>query len=132
VLVVFSAVAVLLWGVASVAVLAAATVVDGRMLVFAQVLVGKGPSLPAARLPAVRAMVRQALPFGILMLGFALYYRVDMIMLNWLRDPREVGVYAAAYRFLDAVILLAASIGGPFYPRLSRMVGRATSGVRDL
>jgi O-antigen/teichoic acid export membrane protein len=125
-------VAVLLWGGATIALLAAATIVNGVMVVFAHVLVGKGPSLPAARLPAVRAMVRQALPFGILMLGVALYYRVDMIMLNWLRDPREVGVYAAAYRFLDAVILLAASIGGPFYPRLSSMVGRDTQGVRDL
>jgi len=125
-------VVVLLWGGATIALLAAATIVNGVMLVFAHVLVGKGPSLPAVRLPAVRAMVRQALPFGILMLGFALYYRVDMIMLNWLRELREVGVYAAAYRFLDAVILLAASIGGPFYPRLSSMVGRDTQGVRDL
>src|SRR5256886_2959668 len=125
-------VAVLLWGGATIALLAAATIVNGVMLVFAPVLVRKGPALPAVRLPAVRAMVRQALPFGILMLGFALYYRVDMIMLNWLRELREVGVYAAAYRFLDAVILLAASIGGPFYPRLSSMVGRDTQGVRDL
>jgi O-antigen/teichoic acid export membrane protein len=125
-------VAVLLWGGATIALLVAATIVNGVMGVFAHVLVGKGPSLRAARLPAVRAMVRQALPFGIMMLGVALYYRVDMIMLNWLRDPREVGVYAAAYRFLDAVILLAASIGGPFYPRLSSMVGRDTQGVREL
>jgi len=125
-------VAVLLWGGATIALLAAATIVNGVMLAFTHVLVGKRPSLPAVRLQAVRTMIRQAVPFGILMLGVALYYRVDMIMLNWLRDPREVGVYAAAYRFLDAVILLAASIGGPFYPRLSSLVGRDTQGVRVL
>src|SRR5437899_3220424 len=62
-------VAVLLWGGATIALLTAATIVNVLMLMFAHVLVGKRPSLPAARLQAVRAMVRQALPFGILMLG---------------------------------------------------------------
>ncbi|HEV8306493.1 MAG TPA: flippase [Methylomirabilota bacterium] len=71
---------------------------------------------------ALRAMLRQAIPFGLLMVGFALYYRIDMVMLEWLRGPREVGLYAAAYRFLDAMVVLAASLGGPFFPRLSKLV----------
>jgi O-antigen/teichoic acid export membrane protein len=102
------------------------------MLVFARFLAGSAPSPPVVLSPRVRTMIRQALPFGLLMLGYALYYRVDMIMLHWLREPRDVGLYAAAYRFLDAVILLAASIGGPFYPRLSSMVGRDLPGIRNL
>lgn len=123
---------VLLWGGASLALLMAATAVNGAILAFTCVLVGNTPSLPTVQRSAVSAMVRQAIPFGLLMLGFSLYYRVDMVMLHWLRDAREVGLYSAAYRFLDAVMLLAASIGGPFYPRLSNMVGRDSNGVRDL
>jgi O-antigen/teichoic acid export membrane protein len=77
-------------------------------------------------------MLRKAVPFGCLMVGFALYYRVDMIMLEWLRGPQEVGLYAAAYRFLDAVMLLAASLGGPFFPRFSNLIASNPGKVREL
>ncbi len=123
---------VLLQEGASLGLLAVSAAVNGLMLVFARFLAGSAPSPPVVLSTRARTMIRQALPFGLLMLGYALYYRVDMIMLHWLREARDVGLYAAAYRFLDAVIILAASIGGPFYPRLSSMVGRDPQGIRDL
>src|SRR2546430_7514557 len=66
------------------------------------------------------------------MAGFALYYRVDMVMLEWLAGPGELGRYAAAYRFLDAIIALAASLGGPLFPRLSSVALSAPGEVRRL
>jgi len=55
-----------------------------------------------------------------------------MVMLEWLRGTREVGLYAAAYRFLDAIIPLAASVARPFYPRFSGLADRDVQGSRDL
>jgi O-antigen/teichoic acid export membrane protein len=81
---------------------------------------------------AVGVMIREALPFGLLLIGFALYYRIDMVMLEWLRGARELGLYAAAYRFLDAIIPLAASIARPFYPRFSGLADRDLHGSREL
>src|SRR5207247_940942 len=78
------------------------------------------------------ARLRRAVPFGLLMAGFALYYRVDMVMLEWLAAPGELGRYAAAYRFLDAVIALAASLGGPLFPRLSSVAISAPGEARRL
>lgn len=132
ILVALATVIVLLQEGASLGLLTVSAAVNGLMLVFARFLAGSAPSSPAVLSTRAWTMIRQALPFGLLMLGYALYYRVDMIMLHWLREPRDVGLYAAAYRFLDAVIILAASIGGPFYPRLSSMVGRDQQGVRNL
>src|SRR2546430_14737822 len=66
------------------------------------------------------------------MAGFALYYRVDMVMLEWLAGPGELGRYAAAYRFLDAIIALAASLGGPLFPRLSSVAVSAPGEARRL
>lgn len=123
---------VLLWGGGILALFMAAALANIGMWFIGRAV--SGEALPATQVPcaAVRAMVVQALPFAFLLLGFALYYRVDVIMLRWLRDESQVGLYSAAYRFLDAVILLAATLGSPFYPRLSRMVGQDSQGVQDL
>jgi O-antigen/teichoic acid export membrane protein len=88
-----------------------------------------GTAVPAG---AAGAMLRRAVPFGLLMAGFALYYRVDMVMLEWLAAPGELGRYAAAYRFLDAVIAVAASLGGPLFPRLSSVAVTAPGEARRL
>lgn len=124
--------AVLLGGGGILALFMAAAVVNIGMWFIGRAL--SGETVPSLQVPytSVRAMVAQAVPFAFLLLGFALYYRVDVIMLRWLRDESQVGLYSAAYRFLDAVILLAATLGSPFYPRLSRMVGQDVQCVRDL
>jgi O-antigen/teichoic acid export membrane protein len=53
-------------------------------------------------------------------------------MLEWLGAPGELGRYAAAYRFLDAVVVLAASLGGPLFPRLSSLATSAPAEVRRI
>lgn len=124
--------AVMLWGGGILALFMAAAVANAGMWFIGRAV--SGEALPSVQVPhaAVRAMVGQALPFAFLLLGFALYYRVDIIMLRWLQDESQVGLYSASYRFLDAIILLAATLGSPFYPRLSRMAGRDLQGMRDL
>ncbi len=102
------------------------------MLFLARSLVGRRDPLPPARAKDMLAMLRQAVPFGLWMVGFALYYRVDMVMLKWLRGSREVGLYAAAYRFLDTVVVVGASLGNPFLPRLSSLVRKNVDEARAL
>jgi O-antigen/teichoic acid export membrane protein len=102
------------------------------MLVVTYALVGWPPDAFPVSMPAVSGMIRAALPFGLLLIGFAVYYRIDMVMLEWLRGAREVGLYAAAYRFLDAAIPLAAAIARPFYPRFAGLAGRDVLASREL
>lgn len=111
--------AVLVTGGGLIALLVAGLAVSALMLALARAVAGPARAETAAARGGVAAMARQALPFGLLMTGFALYYRIDMVMLEWMMGPREVGFYAAAYRFLDIVIVLAASLSGPLFPRLS-------------
>jgi O-antigen/teichoic acid export membrane protein len=129
---VIATVAVLFWGGGVFALFAVTAGVNIAMWFVGRRLAGV--SIPSVHVPlaAVRPMIGRAAPFGFLLLGFALYYRIDMIMLRWLRDESAVGLYSAAYRFLDAVILLAATLGGPLYPRLSNMMERDLDGVRNL
>ena len=123
---------VLLAGGTVLPLLAAAAAANVVMLGLARWLAGRpgGPApIPAG---AARAMLRQAVPFAALMVAFALHYRVDMVMLRWLAGAREVGLYAAAYRFLDVVVVLAASLGGPFFPRLSSLATEDPRAARAL
>jgi len=68
--------------------------------------------------------------FGFMAIDAAttVYYRCDIILLErLLNDPALVGYYAAAYRFLDGIVLLAAPLGIIWFRKL-RMVweeGRA-------
>jgi O-antigen/teichoic acid export membrane protein len=46
------------------------------------------------------------------------YYRCDIILLEHLTGPTTVGDYAAAYRFLDGVVLLATPLGIIWFRKL--------------
>jgi O-antigen/teichoic acid export membrane protein len=123
---------VLLLGGKSIALLLGAAGVNCAMFLVAQRITGLLGPTPRISWSVLAATLRQAVPFGLLMIGYALYYRVDMLLLNWLQGDQAVGVYAAAYRFLDAVMMLAASIGGPLFPRLSRLIGQDTAQAQRL
>ena len=125
--------AVLLAGGGLVALLGGALGVSALMLAVARALAGPARAERGAlEAGGVVAMARTALPFGLLMTGFALYYRIDMVMIEWMIGPREVGFYAAAYRFLDVVIVLAASLSGPLFPRLSAVARARPQEARRL
>ena len=123
---------VLLAGGRLIPLLLASVATGGLMLGVARALAGPVRVPSAVPGGAARSMLRQAVPFGLLMTGFALYYRIDMVMLDWLTDTRQVGLYAAAYRFLDTIIVLAASLGGPLFPRFSSLAAGRREEARRL
>ncbi len=62
--------------------------------------------------------------FGFMAIDAAttIYYRSDIILLAHLtRNSAEVGYYAAAYRFLDGIVLLAAPLGLIWFRKLRLM-----------
>jgi len=49
-----------------------------------------------------RKLMQNVLPFGIIILLMGMHYRLDGFLLERLKGPEEAGLYAAAYRLLDA------------------------------
>ncbi len=123
---------ILLAGGTTLSLLMGDVAVNGVMLLAARRLEGPRSVPPRLAPPLYLTLARKALPFGLVLVGFTLYYRVDMVMLGWLRDSGEVGRYAAVYRFVDALLLLAAALSSPLYPRLSSLIGRDPARVRIL
>jgi O-antigen/teichoic acid export membrane protein len=71
---------------------------------------------------AALGLLRSAVPLGIYAIATTFYFGVDMVMLERLLPPENVGWYAAAYRpFGTATILPAIVAGTVLYPVLSRL-----------
>ncbi|MBR1833970.1 MAG: polysaccharide biosynthesis C-terminal domain-containing protein [Bacteroidales bacterium] len=82
-------------------------------------------SLKAVRLsrPFAIVMLRKSLPFALLVLLMASYNRIDPLLLSWLHPHGTYysGIYAGAFRLLDALTMVAYLVSVPLLPVFSRM-----------
>lgn len=79
--------------------------------------------------PLLRAILKQSLPFSLVVLLMSIYTRMDAVMIErLLYDPiNQTGVlqgnrYAAAYRLLDAVNMVGYLFAGLLLPMFARML----------
>lgn len=79
--------------------------------------------------PLLRAILKQSLPFSLVVLLMSIYTRMDAVMIErLLYDPiTKQGViqgnrYAAAYRLLDAVNMVGYLFAGLLLPMFARMI----------
>lgn len=84
-------------------------------------------SLGQARLPG-KDIFRQALPFGIIILLMATHSRVDAFLLERMHvnGPYESGIYAAAYRLLDAANMCGYLVASFLLPYISLQWSKKT------
>jgi len=78
------------------------------------------PSLPAIaeRNPTVRNVFKEAWPlFAVTFLSF-LALRFDLFLIQWLKGPDAVGLYAAGFRFVEGLSYGAAAYLAALFPRL--------------
>lgn len=80
---------------------------------------GKDLSIPEARV-----LFKRMLPFGLVLLLGAAYTRIDAVMIEMLREDGyyQSGLYAGAYRLLNAVNMIGFLIAGLLFPMYSRAI----------
>jgi O-antigen/teichoic acid export membrane protein len=69
-------------------------------------------------------LLRGSLPFAFIALLYGINERVDMVLLERLSSAREAGYYAAAYRWLDAVMMYAWTVLPLFFARFAHARAR--------
>ena len=74
------------------------------------------------------ALLRAGMPIGIAGLLFVLLLRLDVTLLSFLSGEAEVGIYAAAYRLVEATQFLAWAISAAMLPWLARAQRAPTGG----
>src|ERR1700730_11188274 len=73
--------------------------------------------LDLGRLPY---LVAEAWPYGVAVLVAVTYLKLDSVLIAVLRTPRDVGLYGAAYKPLECVLLGSLVLINPLFPLLSR------------
>ncbi|MDO8492907.1 MAG: flippase [bacterium] len=67
-----------------------------------------------------RHAIKTALPIAVSLVLVLIYFKLDTVMLSVMKPARDVGIYSAAYKVLEAVIFLPAIYIGLVMPLLSR------------
>lgn len=83
-------------------------------------------------LPFFLVILRKSAPFALLVLLMASYNRIDPILLRRLASDADAGVYAGAFRLLDALTMVAYLVSVPLLPVFSRLCRGKTPSYASL
>lgn len=71
-----------------------------------------------------------SLPYGLLGVLGLVYFKIDTLMLSYIRGNFETGLYSVSYKFLEAVILVPSAISAVIFPSLSRLHQGSTTDLK--
>lgn len=67
----------------------------------------------------IKKIIVGSLPYGLLAILGLLYFRVDTIMLSYLKGSFETGIYGVSYRFLEAITFIPTVFFSSLFPVLA-------------
>lgn len=101
------------------AVVATAAVGTGITLVISYLLARQYLSIRLYRdLTIWKEMTRESIPLGAALVLGTIYFKVDVMMLSFLRTPAEVGIYSAVYKILDLLMPVPGFFVNSVFPQL--------------
>ncbi|TSC93475.1 MAG: Heteropolysaccharide repeat-containing protein [Candidatus Berkelbacteria bacterium Licking1014_7] len=66
----------------------------------------------------------KALPMGIAIILHFVYFRVDALMLSWMKGPEHVGIYGPSYKILEVMLMMPAIFISSVLPVYSRYIAK--------
>lgn len=66
-----------------------------------------------------RSYLKAALPFGLIVAFYLVYFRIDSVMISFFRGDEEVGQYGAAYNLISALLFLPSGLIAALFPKLA-------------
>jgi len=68
----------------------------------------------------MKKIIREAIPVAIASVFSVIYFRVDVLMLSFLKGDVDVGFYSAAYRLTEAFVFLPTAFTTSTFPLMSK------------
>ncbi len=66
-----------------------------------------------------KRFIKISWPLAVVLISNAIYFRIDAVMLSYLRPGVEVGWYGLAYRIVESTLFFPAMFGGLLLPHIS-------------
>ena|GEM_PF-2560204 len=85
---------------------------------------------PRLDLKNLKAMLKEALPFGLSDIFYVIYFQIDVVMLSILRNESEVGLYSAPGRFINTILLLPQIITQAVLPITFRLFKKSQEDLK--
>ncbi|HPQ67868.1 MAG TPA: flippase [bacterium] len=70
--------------------------------------------------PQAMSLAKLALPLAAVNIFTVVYFRIDLVMLQKIAGAEQAGLYGAAYRLIEAAMMLPAAFLTAYFPRLAR------------
>lgn len=87
-------------------------------LVLGLLLIKKeGLKLYEVKAPILKEALKGSAPYGVLAILGLIYFRVDTIMLAYIKGNFDTGIYSAGYKFLEALVFIPGSLGVVLFPK---------------
>lgn len=91
------------------------------VVLFVFVLINKIKWLEVIDETEILNIIKGSLPYGVLgILGF-LYFKIDTLMLSYLKGNFETGIYGVSYKFLEAVVFIPSAYATAAFPVLAKL-----------
>lgn len=75
-------------------------------------------------LSGIGKILSGSLPYGFLGILGLLYFRVDVLLLSYIKNSAETGIYGAAYKFLEAVVFVPSAISAGLFPQFAKLADK--------
>lgn len=87
---------------------------------------------PHLRPRAALAQARECIPFTVAMLCSWVYFKSDIVLLEWLSGARDAGIYAPPQRLMEPLLMVASLWGTAVFPALCRLTHTDTAQLQQL
>ncbi len=113
--------------------LGAAYVLSALLTLAAGLFIVQKKFTPAWGLPPLknlRLKFKQSAPVAIMLFFAFLYFKIDILMITWLRGEVETAHYGAAFKILELMMVIPATFTAVVFPRLSKMHSAAPENIK--
>ncbi|MEK7565741.1 MAG: flippase [Patescibacteria group bacterium] len=79
-----------------------------------------------------RHLLVESVPMGAILVLFTVYNRLDIIIISLIKGPEAVGLYGAAYRIYEVLIVIAAYFANSIFPLISNYAVTNREKLREI
>lgn len=69
----------------------------------------------------LKEILSGSLPYGLLGVLGLLYFKIDTLLLSYMKGSYDTGIYGAAYKFLEAIVFVPSAVATAMFPILAKL-----------